>query len=151
MISLVEMDVLELLLELSHHCAEVALRRSRSTSSRRESPSRSMAFGLGCSDTFATSASRTVLPDGVSMRRFWMSGTLRTRLRRAPHHDVVRLAAAEDVTDFLPGDQRRGGSAYVSRFQSVLLGLGKIDLHLELRDVGRDIGVLVLNALDACP
>ena len=35
-----------------------------------------MALGLGCSDTFATSASRTVLPDGVSMRRFWMSGTL---------------------------------------------------------------------------
>ena len=53
----------------------------------------------------------------------------------------------EDVAHFLTGDQSRGGPAYVSRLQAVLLSLGQVDLHLELRDIGRNIGVLVLDAL----
>ena len=93
---------------------------SAPTSRRRESPSRSMAFGLGCE------ADRRDVPqpDRAARRACRSAGcsiasTLVARLRGAPDDDVVGLAAAEDVADLLAGHQGRGGPADVAGLEPV--------------------------------
>ena len=108
-----------------------------------------MELGLGCSDTRATSARRTRLAGGRVDPQVLDLGHAVAGLRGAPDHNVVGLAVAEDVADLLAGDQGGGRSPDVAGFEAVPRRLGEVDLHLQLRDVGRDVDVLVLDTLDA--
>jgi hypothetical protein len=74
-ISLLKVDSRKPVLKLLDYRTKVAL-ESGADVQWRESTSRSMALGLGCSETSATPASRMVSRDGVSMRRLRVSETL---------------------------------------------------------------------------
>jgi hypothetical protein len=55
--------------------------------------------------------------------------------------DVVGASALVDVGDLDPGDQRRGRTAHVAGLQAEALSPVEVDLHLDLRDRGEQLGL----------
>src|SRR5215218_611078 len=142
------MDPVELVLELLYYRTEVAL----------ESGTDVQSAGVALAvDRIGAGLQRHIGHVGESHGRAGWCVDAQTpdvedagaRLRCAPYNDVVGLTAAEDVTHLLTGDQGCSGSAYIAWLQSVPFSLGKIHLDLQLRDVCRHIGVLILDAFDA--
>ena len=67
---------------------------------------------------------------------------------RAPDLHVVGLAVAEDVADLLTGHDRRRGPPDVARLDAVALGLGQVDVDLDLGHVDLELHVLLDDAVD---
>src|SRR5262249_62413480 len=79
---------------------------------------------------------------GVDRQALYVGEAVSDRAR-APHHDVVGLAGAEDVADLLAGHQGGGVPADVARLEPVPFRLGEVDVHVHLRDVAGDVPVRV--------
>ncbi len=71
------------------------------------------------------------------------------RGRRAIHVDVVGLALAEDVADFLAMKQRRGRAAHIARLEAIALCFLELHFDLDLWDLLLKLHVQVDNALHA--
>ena len=108
-----------------------------------------MTFGAGTIRTSATSSQLHVPPVGRVDLHLADVAQAVARCRRAAHVHVVGLAVPEDVADLFAREHGRRRPAHVAGFESVPLGLGEVDLDLDLRHVGLELDVLLDDAVDS--
>ena len=109
-----------------------------------------MAFGVASTETRATVLSGMCSPLAVSIGSCLDLAEVCARLGSAPHAHVEDPGRVVRIADLLAGDHGRCRAADVTRLQAVAICRRKVDLHVDLGDLGQQLDMEVDDALDLC-